>query len=459
MYTSKPADKLALEAWLKGQGYQITQSTPNGIYARAKVSQIAQSLDVKMDRVTRDGVTYNAAVNAPSLPSDVAVGVDSINGLQPFRQLNKHFRKTLPPDGNRVSGSLEGTATNIANAPPYLVSEILSAYNANGLGTGKGQTIAILIDTFPADSDLTVFWAKNGVSVNVNQIDRINVAGGALPAPSGEETLDASWASGIAQGAKIRIYATGSLSFVALDRALDAIIADLPGQPGKRQLSISLGLGETFMSPGEINTEHAKFLRLAAAGVNVFVSTGDAGSNPDATGHGSGGPLQAEYESTDTCVVAVGGSSLRLTAAGAVGSETGWPGSGGGNSRVFPRPAWQVGAGIPAGNKRMVPDVCAAADPNTGAFLVFHHHSTQIGGTSWSAPIWAGLCALMNEARVKAGKQPLGFLNPLIYPLIGTPAFRDVTSGTNGAFHCVPGFDMVTGIGAPNIKELIARIP
>jgi kumamolisin len=158
-------------------------------------------------------------------------------------------------------------------------------------------------------------------------------------------------------------------------------------------------------------------------------------------------------------VIGVGGTSLRLNAAGAVSSEQGWPGSGGGISRFFPRPVWQTGAGVPLGNKRLVPDVCAAADPNTGAFLVLNGHPTQIGGTSWSAPVWAGLCALINEERLKAGKPALGFLGPQIYRLIGSPAFRDVTAGTNGAYHCNPGYDLVTGIGAPNVKELIARIP
>jgi kumamolisin len=213
------------------------------------------------------------------------------------------------------------------------------------------------------------------------------------------------------------------------------------------------------MAPAEVTTEHAKFLRLAAAGVNVFVSSGDAGSNPDVTGHGSGGPLQAEYESSDSSVIGVGGTSLKLNPAGAVAAETGWSGGGGGTSRLFPRPAWQTGAGVPPGTQRLVPDVCAAADPNTGAFLVLNRHSTQIGGTSWSAPVWAGFCALMNEARLKSGKAALGVLNPLIYPLIGTPAFRDITSGSNGAFNSGPGYDMVTGIGAPSVKDLIARLP
>lgn len=65
-------------------------------------------------------------------------------------------------------------------------------------------------------------------------------------------------------------------------------------------MSISLGLGETFLNGpgGEVAIEHQKFLKLAAAGVNVFVSTGDAGSNPDETGHSATGPTQAEYQST-----------------------------------------------------------------------------------------------------------------------------------------------------------------
>jgi len=459
IYTAKSTDVDALKNWLKSEGFTITDVTPDGIYARAKVKEIAHSLEVSMGRVTKDGITYNAAYNAPSLPTSVADAVRSINGLQPFRQANKHLRRVVPADGNRTAGGGLEPSPEIANAPPYLASEILAAYNANGLGvTGMGQTIAILIDTFPADADLTAFWTRNGLPVTLAQIQKINVGGGALPAPGGEETLDASWTSGIAPGATIRIYATGTLSFVALDRALDRIIADLPANPGMRQLSISLGLGETFMSPGEVNTEHAKFLRLAASGVNVFVSSGDAGSNPDSSGHSSGGPLQAEYESSDSAVIGVGGTSLRLNAAGAVSSEQGWSGSGGGRSRFFPRPAWQTGQGVPPGTQRLVPDVCAAADPNTGAFLVLNHHPTQIGGTSWSAPIWAGLCALMNEARIKAGKPALGFLPPLIYPLLGSAAFRDVTSGSNGAFHCNPGYDEVTGVGAPNVKELIARI-
>jgi kumamolisin len=225
-----------------------------------------------------------------------------------------------------------------------------------------------------------------------------------------------------------------------------------------RQLSISLGLGESFMQRGEVRTQHAKFLRLAAAGVNVFVSSGDAGSNPDSSGHGSGGPLQAEYGASDSCVIGVGGTSLALAADGSVREETGWSDGGGGKSIFFKRPAWQKGQGVIPGTARLVPDVSLAADPNEGALVILNGKVQQIGGTSWSAPVWAGICALLNEARLKAGKPALPFLNPLIYPLIGSGSFRDITVGNNGAFDAGPGYDLVTGLGVPNVAALVKAL-
>src|SRR5262249_47738776 len=65
IYSSNKADADALKAWLTAEGFTITHTTPDGIYARAKVSQIASSLEVRMGRVTKDGVTYNAAYDAP----------------------------------------------------------------------------------------------------------------------------------------------------------------------------------------------------------------------------------------------------------------------------------------------------------------------------------------------------------------------------------------------------------
>lgn len=454
-YTVDPAAAGALETWLKNEGFTITQVTPDRttIYANASASQVEASLGVHMVRVTREGQTYTAASDVPSLPEGVAGAVVHIGGLQPYRQARKHLRSRMQV---RAEAAVEPA---IANAPPYLAPEILKAYGGAGLGlSGKGQEIAILIDTIPLDSDMTAFWTANNVAGNLGRIAKINVKGGALPAPSGEETLDAQWASAIAPQANVRIYASGTLSFIDLDRALDRIYADALAQPTLRVVSISLGLSEAFMADGEVHAEEARFVRFAALGVNVFVSTGDAGSNPGPDGHHANGPLAAEWMATSPHVVAVGGTSLRLAPSGQVASETGWPGSGGGKSRFFPRPAWQQGHGVPAGNQRMVPDIGAAADPNEGGLIILNGQRLQYGGTSWSAPVWAALCALLNEARANNNQPPLPYLNPLIYPLIGSNCFRDVLTDSNGAYSCGPGFDLVTGIGTPDLKQLVTKL-
>ena len=61
----------------------------------------------------------------------------------------------------------------------------------------------------------------------------------------------------------------------------------------------------------------------------------------------------------------------------------------------------------------------------------------------------------MNQARASAGQPPLGALNPRLYPLAGTAAFRDITSGGNSMFAAGLGYDLCTGIGVPNVAALM----
>ena len=124
-------------------------------------------------------------------------------------------------------------------------------------------------------------------------------------------------------------------------------------------------------------------------------------------------------------------------------------------------PAYQSATGIPVsanpgGHKgRGVPDVGGDADPATGYVVRVDGQEFVIGGTSAVAPLWAGLIALMNQ---KLG-HPVGFLNPLIYgSLVGTGAFRDITSGNNGAYAAKNGWDACTGWGTPNGTKLLRAL-
>ena len=446
------SDYDAVVQWLTAEGFVITRHDPSRlvVYAQGTVTQVQQSLQVHMVTVTANGgINYNAADTAPSLPLSIATPVLGINHLQPFHQHHKHaVRQPLT-----------------ANSPPFKVSEILTAYSGTGMGvTGANQKIAILIDTPAKNSDLTSFWSANGIAQSTSNVEVINVNNATLAAPIGEESLDEEWTSGIAPGAKIRVYASGTLNDADLDRCLQQLINDLPTQPQLHQLSISLGLGETYISQAQFTTNQQLFATIASGGVSIFVSSGDGGSTPDNFG-GSTGPLQVEHYASDPSVTAVGGTSLYVNSTtGARSSESAWSGSGGGVSIQFSRPSWQTGTGVPAGTKRCVPDVALVADANTGAYVVLNGTVYEYGGTSWSAPAWAGFCALVNEARANAGKAPLGLINPSLYPLIGTNNFMDVTTGSNatsksgGKYAATAGYDQATGIGVPHMSNLLATL-
>jgi kumamolisin len=67
-----------------------------------------------------------------------------------------------------------------------------------------------------------------------------------------------------------------------------------------------------------------------------------------------------------------------------------------------------------------------------------------IGGTSAVAPLWAALIARLNQLSAKSA----GLMNPRLYQ--APKAFRDITSGNNGDFTAVAGWDACTGMGSPN---------
>ena len=111
--------------------------------------------------------------------------------------------------------------------------------------------------------------------------------------------------------------------------------------------------------------------------------------------------------------------------------------------------------------QRLTPDISAVADPFTGVQIVFDRQFVVGGGTSLAAPIWAGATALMNQYLVENGGRLIGDLNPLLYSIsrgARLPAFHDIVLGGNAVAYAGPGYDLVTGLGSPNIDNLVRDI-
>jgi subtilase family serine protease len=167
----------------------------------------------------------------------------------------------------------------------------------------------------------------------------------------------------------------------------------------------------------------------------VFAACGDNDSS-------DGGPTPANVDLPASCphVIGCGGTNKTATTETVWNNDPGNPsgnGTGGGYSTLFKLPDWQIGA--PNGPGRMVPDVAANADPNTGYNIVVHGAQAPIGGTSAVAPLYAGLFAAFGTK--------LGFITPKLY--LNQVCFNDITQGDNGNFRAGVGPDPCTGIGSP----------
>lgn len=349
-----------------------------------------------------------------------------------------------------------------------------------------------------------------------------NKAGWAL-----ETSLDVEWAHATAQKANIILVTTptaetqGMQGIPQMMRAIQYVVdnhlADV--------ISMSFGTGEGAFHDGlaSLLNNRQGFIDAQTNRVTLFASSGDGGTtnmmkepvkNPAAIPYPS-----VQWPASDPLVTAVGGTYLCMDAATGLsvdttspparcrpalnpdlGRETGWVLSGGGYSILFPRPAFQntlppgstfvgssVGAPGPNSNMRGVPDIAYDASATTGVlvYITLPPYDTSglvcgstpcstgwyvVGGTSASAPQWAGLIAIADQM---AGHN-LGYINPALYSIASDPTkyandFFDVVGNCNQTTPTIPGYcaspgwDAVTGLGTPNaaklLPDLIAALP
>jgi kumamolisin len=384
-----------------------------------------------------------------------------------------------------------------------LPEEIRRAYgidelHARGL-RGQGQVIAIMsYDTF-LDSDLAA-WDRETGTVG-GPVERLLVSG---PVPlgggSGEVNLDIQMIRAIAPDATIvNVEAPLGTTYAPV---VEAILRD-----GRADIaSLSWGhceaLGDAFPEyrawfEEVVRSEDAVFRQAFDAGLTIFAIPGDEGvygcvrSVPEAFHH----LLAVWYPGSHPLVVSVGGTYQWRREEGTYHREATWAGpmsgeaTGGGASRFFPMPEWQRALGLEARSEmRLSPDVAGPADPDSGLMVL----STPValrdgawqpvsacgdgspppcfsfgGGTSQSAPFWAGLAALIRQGAEEQGLLPvvdgrprMPHLLPLLYRVASErpEAFNDVTRGTNLLEDATAGWDPATGLGTPNAPVLAQAI-
>jgi len=343
----------------------------------------------------------------------------------------------------RVVTTVNGAPRATAAPRGYGPAQFRGAYGLPSAAPA-GQTIAIVdaYDDPNIAADLNAYSSQFGLPLCNSSnpcFQKVNQSGSASgPFPRTESgwsleiALDVEVAHGICPNCKILLVEANSSSLGNLAAAVRTA-ANL----GANEISNSYGgsefsteLSDTYASP------------YNQPGVAVTVSSGDSG-------YGSFG-----FPAALSSVITVGGTTLTLGTGNTYGGESVWNGGGSGCSLYMTAPSWQSFLSACAG-KRGTADVAADADPATGAAVydsVKYQGRAgwmQVGGTSLSSPLIAGIYAL-------AGGLPGGSTGAsALYGHLGDGSLlHDVTSGTNGScstLMCkgVAGYDGPTGVGTP----------
>lgn len=430
-------------SWTRGDGAA-------SLYGSARA--IESFFKVRLTRYrTPAGREFFAGNRDPVLRPALHKIVDGVAGLDNFGQL--------------------GVA---ASRPRGLTpSDVLSFYNISALRAkgldGAGETVVFPELNSPGDvpqlrADLAHYAAK----YHLPPFD-LTVRSSLLWHPLrpgdpygddalAEAALDLEIVHAIAPRAKLVIYTEGR-GFIDGLEAEFAMVREHP----TAIISDSLGGCELGIpGKGALKVVQAPWKRQARQNMSHFAASGDSGAFDCGQNH----PAAVDFPSDLPSTTAVGGTTVFQTRSGAYGREVVWgdplakAGGGGGITRLFARPDYQTGPGIPAGRARLVPDVSALADWHTGWNIRVGGKDHEIGGTSAAAPLWAGIAALINQDLVADHLPRIGLANPALY-WIGRHngalhAFHDITVGNNLLYVARPGWDNATGWGTPDAAALDA---
>jgi len=336
----------------------------------------------------------------------------------------------------------------------YTPQDLVSAYKLPALPIAgsnfrwNGQTVAIVDahDNPNAATDLMQYRKQFKMPLCASSkpspspadltdcfFNKVNQAGqtGPLPTPDSgwaeEIDLDIEMASAACPECKILLVEASSTSMPNLAAAVDRAAT-------MRADAISNSYGGGESSSSTVYDSH-----FNNPGIAITASAGDDGYG-------------VEFPASSPYVTAVGGTSLSKSGSSRGWTEKAWADGSSGCSAVFTKPSWQPK--LAGCSHRVVADVSAVADPNTGVAVFDSYHAngwSALGGTSASAPIIAGIYALAGNTGATDSAIRYGE-----YPYSHTSHLFDITSGSNG--NCgglalctaMPGFDGPTGLGSPN---------
>lgn len=436
------------------------------VVVSGSVEQVNRAFGVDLGRYESTEETYRGREGPVHVPGDLVEIVEGIFGMDNRRMARRAAarRSLLPSLTPRQVAEMYNFPLNFnASSQTIGLIEFGGGYRVNKAGTA---------------TDIQAYFDVQGLTPPV--LFPVCVDGATNnPKDSGsdpEVVLDIEVAGAVAQGAKIAVFFAPFTEQGWVDIMTTAVLESaLPaGWAAPSVISISWAWAE--LEPFEkkfawteaaIQAVSQTFEDAARLGVTVIAASGDNGTDCQI----QDGRAHVYYPASDPWVTTVGGTSIS-NVNGPEFTESTWNDhqsdnehdvTGGGVSDVFPPPWWQVGTGIPPSINdghwgRGIPDIAGYAN----GYKIFLNGSMQgpFVGTSEAAPLYAGLIALMNAVIGDS----VGYLNPMLYSLGGTPVFRDIADGETNAdgtapgYHAIAGWDACTGWGSVDGNALLDAV-
>ncbi|KAJ3984233.1 tripeptidyl peptidase A [Lentinula detonsa] len=492
-----------VNAWLKSLGIEDanTYRTPaqDWIVINLTVSVAEKMLDTSYNVWKHDDGDLIIRTTNYSLPEHLVNHIDLIQPTTMFARFS-NIKATVYSSNERALGQTNtGYARALTTMTPSFDSQpncnqtvtlecLQSLYNTVGY-IPKAQSensigITGYLEQYANQEDLKLFFADQKPGVASPSFDVVLINGGmnnqSIQQAGDEANLDVQFALGTSYPTPGIFYSTGGKPPFKSDsntesntnepyaKWLDYILSQDHPPP---TISTSYGDHEQTVPENYARRTCQRFLELGARGVTLTFSSGDEG-----VGDGESDPKFQTCFTNDgkneTRFLPVFPSSCPYVTS--VGGTRGVPEeavffSGGGFIMQFTRP-WYQSHAVDGFLKKLGEDTYnglfnrfGRAYPDVSAqglnFRVFIHGNPYlISGTSASSPTFAGIVALLNDARLRAGLPTLGFLNPLLYKR-GMEALNDITIGNNpgcgtSGFNATEGWDPVSGLGTPDFRKL-----
>ncbi|KAI1178603.1 subtilisin-like protein [Nemania sp. FL0916] len=513
----KPTDEStkAVLNWLRSAGIASADIEQDGEWINFKttVAEAADLLDTEFGVYQHDGSDKESVRTLQySVPDEVKAHITMIQPTTRFGQIRSQNVHTTHVWEEHELPTLIQEAAKI---PP----QTLNATYCNSTITPECLRALYKVGTTQADPKAPGFFAVNGFLENYAKHDALDMfleqlapyavsqnfttvkVHGGLDNQTDtvdsdvEANLDMQYAASIGFGQKITFYSVGGRGLLVpdLDQPdqsdngnepyLDLLtyLLGLPNSKLPHTLTTSYGEDEQSVPKTYAKKVCDLFGQLGARGVSVIFSSGD-------TGPGSACQTNDGKNTTRLLPIFPAACPYVTSVGGTVGVEPehAVSFSSGGFSDIFPRPLYQnlavsqylhsigdtfKGLYNPAG--RGFPDVSAQGL----GFVVFSQgRAISVGGTSASAPTFAAVVSLLNNARLARGVRPLGFLNPWLYTT-GKEGLTDVVNGgskgctgrdiysglpapkvVGAGWNATKGWDPVTGLGTPLFDKLSAQV-